>query len=108
MIHKLLQNELNKCLMLCFISRIYEDIVKVTDNAKVQKFLQDFIHHDLESRWGIGEAHRHNKVFKMSIPSLKSSFSFFSLCYANEVVASLEIDLGEYIGSLNSIPKLIH
>jgi hypothetical protein len=60
-------------------------------------FLEDIIHHCLESGQRVGQAEEHNCWFEESLTCLKSCFPFIALFNADVVVAPSNVEFGKQL-----------
>jgi len=84
-------------------SRIYQDIVNVTDAKDIEVFTESVIHQSLGSSWSFGEPKGHNEEFKEAIASSEGDFSFITFFDTDLVKASSEVKVGEIFTTMNLV-----
>ena len=75
---KLVKDQSNMLLRLLYILGINQNVVKITNNKVLEKFSKNIVHQVLKDCWCVCKSKRHDKVFKVAIPCLKSGLSFIS------------------------------
>ena len=82
------------------------NVIKINNNAHIEKIAEDVIHKTLECCGGIGEAKKHYQPFERTIASAESGFPFFAVSNLNEVVHMTKVDFGEYTSFLGCIEEV--
>ena len=70
---------------------VYEDVIKVDDNADVKEIGKDVIHEVLKGCQSIGESERHYCPFIRSVVSPECGFPFVAFCDADQMIGVSEI-----------------
>src|SRR5436853_914133 len=108
MLLKARQHSLDQCDMVLLTLAVYQDIVKVYDYTHIDHIPEYIIHHILECSGSVGQAERHDQILIMTISRPECCLPFVAFLDPDQIVSGLEVWLGEYLGTANAIPKLIH
>ena len=85
----------------------HEDVVHEADGTPlVDEVSEDIIHHGLERCWGVAEAEEHDKWFIQSTICPEGCLIFISLLNADIVETPLQVELGEVLGSSQSVQNV--
>jgi hypothetical protein len=77
-----------------------QDVINVGCNKGIQIRLLDIIDEVLEASRCIGQAKRHDKRLKHTIPFPKCYFQCCSVYYSDRTIYTMDIELGEVFGLL--------
>ena len=93
-------------MMLCERIGKNENIIKINNNANVSHIGKNIIHKMLESGRSIGEAKRHDQVFKSTVAGPEGGKPLVAISNSDVIVTSSEINLGEDFGGLQLVEKV--
>ena len=85
---------------------VNEDIVQIDYHVFVEDVGEDAVHITLESSGSVGEAKVHDHKIKGSITSSEGGFPFITGSDADEVVGTMEVDLGRDGGGAEAIEEV--
>ncbi|KDQ06899.1 hypothetical protein BOTBODRAFT_120841, partial [Botryobasidium botryosum FD-172 SS1] len=85
----------------------FQDFPDVLRNTPlVEHIMEAIVHEVLEGRWGVAQSKRHDQVLKTAITSPECHFPFIPRSDTDEVVGSVEVDLGEVFGLLEAVEEI--
>jgi len=90
------------------VSTVDQDVINVDNDGNVEEGSKNILNQRLKSSWGIGESKRHNLVLVVAISSAKCCLWDVILMDSNLVVARTEINLGEYLGFIETVYQIIN
>ena len=83
-----------------------KNVVEVNHTKVINEALKGMVDVGLEGGGCIGETKRQNKIFKMTVSGLKSSFPFVALTDSNPVVGIPKVNLGEDNRAVEAVQQL--
>ena len=88
-------------------STIYQYIIKIYYHKFTQVRSKDMVHEPHEGAWGVGEAKWHHKPLIQSMLGLEGGLPLITFFHPHLVIATLEINLWEDIGSTQFVQNVI-
>ena len=92
--------------VLCWILRVYEDVVQVSNAEHVQVVTQYSIDVALERCGSVGQPKWHDPVLKVSVSGLERRLPFVSLLDPNQVIRRPDVKLGVDLSANEAVQGL--
>lgn len=85
---------------------IDKNVIQIYYYADIQKVLENVIHKPLERGRGIGESIMHDVEFIRAVMGVESGLPSISIGYVDQVVCTVEAQLGERASSAKSVEQV--
>lgn len=75
-----------------------QNVVQIHKDLIIKQVSEHVIHEMLEGRRCISQTGRHDQAFKMTVSSSKCGLPFVAFFDSDQIVGTLEVHFGEYLG----------
>ena len=86
-----------------FVLRVDQDVIQINDYDRVQTLAQDVVEERLKRGRRVTETEGHNQELEMAITRPKRRFPFVSFGNSDEVVRTLQVQLGKDFGRAQTV-----
>ena len=87
---------------------VNQDVIKVHNDKNIKFFYQNFIDIVLEVGGSIKMTEKHDLVFEMAIPHLKSYFPLVTIPNSHLIICICQVQLSKTLGAAQAIEQLVN